>query len=75
MAVFYRIFPTLEGGILIEFEVGNWDLSVEFAKDVTIEFYGLRISDGATLEPLSFSDIDTDLVREIDTRIHSAVAA
>jgi hypothetical protein len=42
----YKIFPTSTGGVLLEFEVNGWDLSLEFLSGGSVEIFGIEI-DGA----------------------------
>jgi hypothetical protein len=42
----YWIFPTVQGGLLFEFEEGNWQLAVEFLTSGEVEFFGVEIPGG-----------------------------
>lgn len=50
----YSIFPTDEGGLLIEFIREKWDYSIEIHQDGKLEIYGTEI--------LGKKDMSTDLM-------------
>ncbi|WP_257194820.1 MULTISPECIES: hypothetical protein [unclassified Bradyrhizobium] len=64
----YKIFPTENGGVLFEFENRDWDFSIEFAADGTIEMYGLRLDQADVMEPHHFSQED-EFMKEFDLRV------
>jgi hypothetical protein len=64
----YRIYPTVEGGILFEFEAHGWDLSVEFLPDAQIEFYGVQIDGDEELAPMRFAEMSDEFIIEFDNR-------
>lgn len=64
----YRIYPTEEAAILIDFEIYGWDYSIEFGSDGAIEMYGIEVDGDAEMEPLDFQSVDA-LVAEFDKRI------
>ncbi|UEM08307.1 hypothetical protein J4G43_026205 [Bradyrhizobium barranii subsp. barranii] len=65
----YHIYPTEEGGILIEFEANSWDISVEFLPGGGMELYGVQIDGADELQPVQFSDIDGDFMAAFDRRV------
>jgi hypothetical protein len=69
MAGILYIYPTINGGILFEFEKGKWDLSLEILPSGTIELYGVRIDSDEVLEPLSFAALEPSLMKEINSRV------
>lgn len=62
----YKIFPTSTGGILLEFEVNKWDLSVEFLADGFVEIFGIEIDGDGELEPTLFKEVEVDLIALFD---------
>ena len=64
----FYIYPTFSGGIVFEFEIGGWDLSVEIASAGGIELYGVKANDEEVLEPLSFFDLGPSLMKHINDR-------
>ncbi|MCK0510024.1 hypothetical protein GO608_002810 [Aromatoleum buckelii] len=65
----YRIFPTEEGGILFEFEINDWDFSVAFASDGSVEMYGIQIDGTGEMDPVRFGEIEDDFMKEFDDRV------
>jgi len=65
----YHIYPTEEGGILVEFEANLWDISVEFLPEGGVELYGVQIDGAEELQPVHFSDIDGDFMTAFDRRV------
>ncbi|SDA31481.1 hypothetical protein [Sphingomonas sp. NFR15] len=64
----YRIYPTEEAAILIDFEIDGWDYSIEFGSGGAIEMYGIQVDGDAEMEPHDFRSVDA-LVAEFDKRI------
>jgi hypothetical protein len=62
----FRIFPTEAGGILIDFESGGWDYSVEFSASGAAEIYGVEIDGSGELEPEGFDFIDEEFLSAFD---------
>jgi hypothetical protein len=64
----YRIYPTLEGGLLIEFIASGWDLSVEFLPKGEVQIYGIETEGDGELEPVEFPSLNDDFLAEFDQR-------
>jgi hypothetical protein len=64
----YKIYPTDAGGILIEFQANDWDLSIEFESDGSLEFYGIQVEDGDSFGPVLFTDINEEFFDLFDQR-------
>jgi len=64
----YRIYPTLEGGVLIEFIASGWDLSVEFLPEGAVQLYGIETNGDGEFEPIEFSGLNDDFLAEFDLR-------
>lgn len=64
----YKIYPTAEGGILFEFEHGEWAWSVELAASGAVEFYGVQIDGEGQLEPHGFPAADDAFLRLFDEK-------
>ncbi len=65
----FRIFPTEAGGILIDFESGGWDYSVEFSASGAAELYGVEIDGSGELEPEEFDFIDEEFLAAFDQTV------
>lgn len=65
----FRIYPTDEGGILIEFRLDGWSYSVDIASDGLADFYGVQI-DGP--RDIQFEALTVDSV-EFQTQFNKAV--
>lgn len=68
LASAYRVFPTLAGGIVFEFETGGWDLSVELDPDGRPELYGVKLDGPDEVEPVSFDDLGERFFTSLDER-------
>lgn len=64
----YRIYPTEEGGVLFEFEVGGWDYSVEFNREGSVEMYGVQINGPDEMDPVTFPGLSDDFLGAFDAR-------
>lgn len=62
----YKIFPTSMGGVLLEFEVNGWDLSLEFLSGGSVEIFGIEIDGDGELQPTLFEGVETDLIAVFD---------
>ncbi|MBB3998412.1 hypothetical protein [Aureimonas pseudogalii] len=69
LATSFRIYPTLEGGVQIEFEAGGWELSVEMSANGEVEFYGSRLDGTADFDPSTYEGIDEAFLEELDDRV------
>ncbi|ASL73023.1 hypothetical protein G7939_02310 [Ralstonia solanacearum] len=65
----YKIFPTRAGGLLFEFIENGWDLSVEFALDGAIEFFGFQEDGDTELLPLCFSEVNAEFIELFDKQV------
>ena len=63
-----NIYPTPAGGVLLEFEVGGWDLSLECLPTGDLEFFGVEVEGSRELEPHQFAGVTHELLRELDAR-------
>jgi hypothetical protein len=66
-AEIYGIFPTSDGGILIEFQNGTWDISVEFTKAGGIEMSGVEINGPNDLPSRAFEAVNERFLAEFDS--------
>jgi hypothetical protein len=69
LASSYKIFPTVEGGILFEFVANGWDLSVEIAAAGTIELFGVEVAGKGEFLPLQFADVGEEFIKKFDERV------
>lgn len=65
----FRIFPTEAGGVLIDFEHGGWDYSVEFSATGSVEIYGVELDGSGELEPEDFDFVDDEFLSAFDSRV------
>ncbi|WQO64211.1 hypothetical protein U8C40_13680 [Sinorhizobium medicae] len=65
----YRIYPTLTGGVLFEFIIKEWDFSVEFNSDGTVELYGVEVNGAGELEPRTFTSADGEFYQTFDRQV------
>jgi hypothetical protein len=65
----YKIYPTEGGGVLFEFESNDWDFSIEFASDGSVEMYGVHLNHVDVMEPSSFSEVGAEFMKEFDIRV------
>ncbi|WP_158811767.1 hypothetical protein [Beijerinckia sp. L45] len=54
----YKIYPTIAGGVLFEFEHLGWDLSVEISAMGSVEIYGIRIDGPEEMDVKAFDELD-----------------
>lgn len=67
----FHIFPTPQGGIMIEFEYAGWDYSVEVDQAGDIEFYGIEIEGDKQIEPMFFEALDEGFLFALDAKVLS----
>lgn len=67
----FRIFPTETGGILIDYDIGGWDYSVEFGASGAAELYGVEIDGSGELEPEGFDFIDEEFLAAFDLTVNA----
>ena len=65
----FRLYPTETGGILIDFEHGGWDYSVEFSETGSAEIYGIEINGSDELEPKEFESVNKEFLSAFDSRM------
>ena len=63
----YGIFPTPVGGILIEFQSGTWDISVEFTNAGAIEMFGVEINGPGELPSRAYEALNEAFLAEFDS--------
>ena len=69
LAGVYRIYPTVLGGILFEFEWNGWDYSIEFSPDGSLEFYGIQIDGDEELDVHAFAELNEEFFALLDGRL------
>ncbi|OWQ84737.1 hypothetical protein CDN99_23685 [Roseateles aquatilis] len=62
----YKLFPTRIGGLLVEFIVNGWDLSVEFGPDGGIELFGFEVDGDRELLPRQFTQLGSEFLEAFD---------
>jgi hypothetical protein len=65
----YGIFPTLDGGVLIEFQTKTWDFSLEVGKTGAIEIFGIEIDGPGELPSHVYERLDDKFLAEFDRHI------
>ena len=51
------VFPTLPGGVMLEFDWRGWDYSVEFSPEGHVMLYGCEIEGNGAIEPDEFEPL------------------
>lgn len=69
LAAAMRIYPNESAGVLIELEVGGWDMSIEFASDGSVELYGIEVDGNDEMEPETFAGVCEQLLTAFDARV------
>lgn len=67
----YRIYPTLDGGILFEFETGGWDLSAEIKPDGQIEMFGVQLNGQEEHVPELFDNLEGKFMQVFNSLTNS----
>ena len=62
-----ELFPTVEGGILVEFVHNGWDLTIEVGPTGTLEIYGFQIGGSDQLLPQAYSSLDDLFLKQFDS--------
>lgn len=62
----YRIFPNGEGGVLFEFVVDGWDLSVDIGSDGSLELFGIEVEGKGELAPTRFDGVSAAFIEAFD---------
>jgi hypothetical protein len=65
LASLYRIYPREDGGILFDFEINGWDLSIEVSESGSLEFYGISIEGDESLSPVAFPAVTRELLENL----------
>jgi len=65
----YKIYPTSLGGVIFEFEVNGWDLSIEFLPSGAVEIFGIEVETNAELPPILFDEVGPDLAGVFDKHV------
>lgn len=60
------IFPSPDGGVLIEYVRGVWDLTVEVSPDGSLEIFGFEIGGTLKLYPRPYSHISPEFLDVLD---------
>ena len=68
LASLFRLFPTEDGGVSVEFDQGGWSFAVEIAPDGSLEMDGAS-NDGNVFEARSFMELSQDFFDEFDQMI------
>lgn len=64
----YKLYPSEEGGLLVEFEWNDWDYSVECLPDGSIEIYGISLRNDDEMAPVEFGSVDSEFIKEFSSR-------
>lgn len=65
----FRIYPTLEGGVLFELVRNGWDLSVEMLASGSVEVFGIEVDGPSELEPVSYENISIEFLKFFDAKV------
>jgi hypothetical protein len=63
----YRIYPTENGGLLIEAIIADWDLSLEIEPTGHLLLYGCNLKTCDDLEPFAFTTLTKEFLTLFDT--------
>lgn len=69
---FLSIFPTVEGGVLFEFEIEAWDYSIEIEKNRRLEFLGVETNGSGEFGPDHFFTVE-DLLAKLDQELGPSI--
>jgi hypothetical protein len=61
------LFPSPDGGVLLEYIRGTWDLTVEVSANGTLEIFGFEIGGTLRLYPKPYPGINAEFLRALDT--------
>lgn len=64
-----RVYPTYEGGILLEYRFDGWDYALRFLNEGSIEFYGIEIDGPDEIGVLEFNGMNQAFREAISNRI------
>jgi hypothetical protein len=62
-----QLFPSPEGGVLMEYVRGTWDLSIEVSADGTLEIFGFEIDATLKLFPRPYPSANAEFLDVLDT--------
>ncbi len=62
-----ELFPSPEGGVLMEYVRGSWDLTVEISADGTLEIFGFEIDGTLKLFPHPYPSLNAEFLVALDT--------
>lgn len=62
-----ELFPSPEGGVLLEYVRGSWDLTVEVSADGTLEIFGYEIDGTLKLFPDPYPCMNAEFLKALDT--------
>ncbi|MDH0865737.1 hypothetical protein [Mitsuaria sp. GD03876] len=60
------LFPSPDGGVLIEYVRGHWDLTVEINADGSLEIFGFEIGGTLKLYPRPYPSLDAEFLDVLD---------
>ena len=61
-----ELFPSPEGGVLVEYVRGAWDLTVEVSPDGTVEIFGFEIDGNLKLFPHPYPSMNAEFLEAFD---------
>ncbi|MHC3127514.1 hypothetical protein OB03_09555 [Brevundimonas sp. GN22] len=64
-----KIYPTENGGVLLEFLHGGWDYSVEINEDRSIEFFGIEVDGSGEFGPSEYAGYSVEFIKEFENKI------
>lgn len=67
----FRIFPTEEGGVSIEFDISDWNFAVEVMTDGSLEIDGSS-ADGDTFAARTFGEVSSEFLEAFDKMVLAA---
>ena len=59
------VFPTLRGGVMLEFDWRGWDYSVEFSPEGHVMLYGFEIEGDGEIEPDEFEPLTNGFHKKV----------
>lgn len=62
----YKFYPMQDGGLLLEFVAGRWDLSLEFQPTGAVELFGVEVDGPGELVPQKFERLNIDFLKVFD---------
>jgi hypothetical protein len=65
LASHYRIYPREDGGILFDFEINGWDLSIEIGVSGSLELYGISIEGDDSIEPNEYPCVNKEFLGQL----------